>query len=219
MLPVRAHLPSRAVQAHALKNCLAIVCAVNRLLEPELCETAQRRLSRSQHAVRRMIALIEADLAPAEAPAACQVDLASVAQILSAVSLRVADLAEARGIELLFRAGPGGIRGDVDGLTEALGNIVLNAIEATSPAGAVVVASQQGDDQGQLWTVRDTGPGITRDALRRAGRPFSSQRPGGSGLGLAVARDIVERHGGLVHLESAPGSGTLVSIWLPGNAS
>jgi signal transduction histidine kinase len=218
MLPISEQLPPQAVRAHALKNCLAIVCAVNRLLQPELRPAAQRRLARSQHALRRMIQLIEADLEPNDARTGPDEELATSAQIFGSVKLRVQDLAETRGVELLLHAGPGAVRGVFDALSEALGNVVLNAVQATPRGGTVVVASYPCENQGQLWTVRDGGPGISWDALRNVGKPFRCPRSSGAGFGLAVARDVVARHGGLIHIESAPWSGTQVSIWLPGAA-
>jgi hypothetical protein len=62
LLPTKTHLPARAARAHALKNCLAIVCAVNDLVEPDLGAAAQSRLARSKKALRRMAELIEEDL-------------------------------------------------------------------------------------------------------------------------------------------------------------
>jgi two-component system sensor histidine kinase VicK len=216
MLAPRPVLPQSAVRAHALKNCLAIVCAVNELVDSEVGETAQRRLSRSQQAVRRMMALLEEDLQPANAQLAeAQADWVSAAQILEDVRGRVEDMAQARGVRLRFRAGLGDIRADAGALTEALANLVMNAIES-SPAGATVaVTSDEGTDQGQLFSVKDTGDGIAEQDLRRLGTPFHSRREGGSGLGIAVACDVVERHGGLARIESALGAGTLVSVWLP----
>lgn len=220
MLASRPFLPPNAVRAHALKNCLSIVCAVNKLVEGEVGEASQRRLSRSQQAVRRMLELLEGDLRPTDVePNTGQAEFVSAAQILDEVRGRVEDLAQARGVRLLFRAGPGDIYAEPCTLAEALGNLVMNAIESSASGAVVVVTSDESSEQGQLFTVRDTGDGIPEQDLRRLGTPFHSRRQGGSGLGIAVARDVVERHGGLAHIESALGAGTLVSIWLPRSAS
>lgn len=220
MLAPTPLLPASAVRAHALKNCLAIVCAVNKLVESEVGEAAQRRLSRSQQAVRRMLKLLEEDLQPADAHRDPEhLASISVAQILDEVRARVEDLAQARGIRLSFRAGEGEVRADVVALTEALGNLVMNAIDSSSPGATVAVTSEEGPDLGQLFTVKDAGDGIPEEDLRRLGTPFHSRREGGSGLGMAVACAVVERHGGLARIESALGAGTRVSIWLPPGAN
>ena len=216
MLALKPLLPPSAVRAHALKNCLSIVCAVNKLVEGEVGEASQRRLSRSQQAVRRMLELLEEELRPAGVePNPGHADFVSAAQLLDDVRGRVEDLAQARGVRLLFRAGPGDIYAEPSTLAEALGNIVMNAIESSASGATVFVRSDETSEQGQLFTVRDTGDGIPEHDLRRLGTPFHSRRQGGSGLGIAVARDVVERHGGLAHIESTLDAGTLVSIWLP----
>jgi signal transduction histidine kinase len=209
-------LPSRAVRAHAMKNCLAIVRAVNELVGPELGESARQRLSRSQSAVERMIELLEEELVPDDESAQPRrTEPVAAAQVLGAVRARVEDLAQTKGVRLSFQMGGGSVCGDAGELVEALGNIVGNAIESSPSGGAVVVTSAQSSDGRLLWSVRDEGPGIPRHMLARVGVPFFSRRPGGSGLGVAVARETIERHGGHVDIESAPGSGTFVSIQLP----
>ena len=216
MLTPRPLLPPSAVRAHALKNCLAIVYAVNKLIESEVGEIAQRRLSRSQQAVRRMVALIEEDLRPPNSlPSEEQPDCVSAAQLLEQVRGRVEDLAQAKGVRLSFRAGSGDVRADTPALTEALANLVMNAIQSSPVGTTVAVTSDDGTDGGQLFSVRDAGNGIAPQDLRRLGTPFHSGREGGYGLGIAVACEVVARHGGLTRIESALGAGTLVSVWLP----
>lgn len=214
LLPIRRELPARAARAHALKNCLAIVCAVHELVEPDLGAAAQRRLDRSRKALRRMAELIEEDLN--QNGASCQngaVEFVSAQQVFEAVRSGVEDFAESRRVRLEFLVGPGGLWGDRQALVEALGNIVKNAIESSGAGDTVVAAASTDGALGQLWTIRDNGPGIPRDVLPRLGTPFLSRKQGGTGLGIAVARDVFDNHGGLLHIESARGGGTLVSIW------
>jgi signal transduction histidine kinase len=212
-------VPAQALRAHALKNCLAVVSAVNRLVESEVSEFTQDRLLRSQSAVHRMRELIDQELlAYAEPLPRPDLELVSVEEVLDAVRVRAEDLAAVSRVELLFRIGTGSLRGDVNALAEALGNLVTNAIESTSSGGAVIVTSSESADGGQVWTVRDTGPGIPPQLMPSVGVPFFSRRAGGSGLGVAIARDIVAQHGGSVCIESLLGSGTTVSIWLPPTA-
>jgi signal transduction histidine kinase len=216
MLTIRPSLPARAVRAHALKNCLAVVSAVNRLVAADVSEATKGRLSRSQNAVARMVELIEADLLPdPEAGQQPRAGLVSAEEILNAVRTRVEDLAQSRRVHLLFQLGFGSIWGNGHDLAEALGNFVMNAIESSAAEDTVVIATSESAEGGQLWTVSDSGPGIPHHLMPALGIPFKSRRQGGSGLGIAVARDIIERHGGLLRIESALGSGTLVSMWLP----
>lgn len=216
MLSSHPELSASAVRAHALKNCLAVIAAVNRLLERELSAATQERLLRSKQAVRRMVELIDADLRPANDNVEGRGgEFLPAVNILSAVRMLVEDLAATNEVALDFRIGSGGIRGHFACLVEALGNIVKNAVESSPAGGLVVVESAELVSGGQLWTVRDFGPGIPLEILAHVGKPYVSQRPGGSGLGVAIARNSVESHGGIAQFESDPGGGTLVSIWLP----
>ena len=87
----------------------------------------------------------------------------------------------------------------------------------------VSVASVQGTDiphgtnieNAVRLQVRDTGPGIPEEIRDRLFDPFVSGRTGGSGLGLAIVQRAVEAHRGLVLVDSAPGTGTAFTIFLP----
>jgi signal transduction histidine kinase len=211
-------LSARAARAHALKNCLAVLSAINKLLEPELSERSHERMERSQDAIKRMLALIQDDLAADRLPVTCKRTFVSAEEILRAVVARVEDRAQAGRVELIVQAGPGGVVGDGAELAEALTNIVLNAIEATPPGGAVHVTTLELSDGSQVWAVRDPGPGIPEHVRDRLGLPFVTGRRGGTGLGLAVARQTFEQHGGQLYIRSISGSGTLVSTRLPPSA-
>jgi len=205
----------RAARAHALKNCLAVVRAVNRLLESDVSERSRERLARSQDAVDRMLAIIQEELTADSRPAARDPGYVSTEGMLRDVVARVEDRAQAGRVELVVRASPGGVAGDGSELTEAFSNVVLNAIEATPPGGAVLVSTHELVDGSQVWAVRDTGPGIPEDVRHRLGTPFVTSRKGGSGVGFALARQIVEQHGGQLHVRTIEGSGTVVSMRLP----
>ena len=208
----------RAARAHALKNCLAVVRAVNRLLESDVSDRSRERLARSQDAVDRMLAIIQEELTADSRPTARDPGYVSAEGLLRDVVARVEDRAQAGQVELLVQAGPGGVAGDGSDLAEAFSNVVLNAIEATPPGGAVLVYTRELVDGGQVWTVRDTGPGIPEDIGQRLGTLFVTSRKGGSGVGFALARQIVEQHGGQLHIRTAEGSGTVVSMRLPAPA-
>lgn len=91
---------------------------------------------------------------------------------------------------------------DVDAdplLEQALGNLLTNAIEAsgvpTSPAPRVEVSLARRDGEGEI-VIADNGPGFAAQVAERVGQPFVTSKPEGTGLGIAVARQIIERHGG-----------------------
>jgi signal transduction histidine kinase len=102
-------------------------------------------------------------------------------------------------------------------LRQVLLNIVLNAIQA-SPRGSNVYLNVARDCEGSRITVRDEGIGMTPEVLDRIRKPYFTTKEGGTGLGLAVARGLVEQHGGRLEFKSTPRAGTTVTIFLPTKA-
>ena len=106
-------------------------------------------------------------------------------------------------------------------IEQAMGNLVDNAIRYTPPGGTVTIAALRHDD-GVRVVVADTGPGIPADALPhvfdRLYRvdPSRDRATGGAGLGLTIARRLVEAHGGTVWAESEEGAGSRFGFDLPG---
>ena len=95
-------------------------------------------------------------------------------------------------------------------------NLAANALEALGERGTLTVGwVVRGAGQVSV-EFRDDGPGIAPDDLRRVGEPFFTTKRGGTGLGLAIAQRIVERHGGVLTLESVAGRGTTARVILPG---
>jgi signal transduction histidine kinase len=202
----------RLLRAHALKNCLSVIYAVTRLVEDDVAERSRPRLEKVFEAVRRMKELIEQDLRP---PAQQATALVPVGEILRQVRARVEDHAATRHVELVVESGRGEVHGDVESLVEALVDIVTNAIHASADGGLVSIATHETVDGDQQWTVADAGCGMNAKELVRFGQPFVSTFEGGSGVGVAAARDVINRHGGILQADSMPSVGTVVTIWLP----
>ena len=105
-------------------------------------------------------------------------------------------------------------------LTEAIGNLVANAI-AYSPAGAQVGVGVKSDDRVVEIAVTDRGIGIPEGEQHRVFERFyradqaRSRRTGGTGLGLSIVKHAVQRHGGEVELWSRPGRGSTFTVRLP----
>ena len=140
------------------------------------------------------------------------------ARPLIAVAVRMLHpLAAARGISLTAEAGgPLPVVADADRLVQVLWNLLGNAVKFTDPGGEVRVRG--GTRDGEQWfRVEDNGMGIEPeqqphvfDRFRQVG---GDRR--GVGLGLPIARGIVEAHGGRIWLESRPGVGTTVHFTIP----
>ena len=107
--------------------------------------------------------------------------------------------------------------GDPDRLRQALDNLIANAI-GHSPVGGAIAVTARRDGYRVVIAVADEGDGIASDDLERIFEPgvrLTAARPG-SGLGLAVVREIAHGHGGEVEVESGPGEGTTFRLVLPG---
>jgi len=98
---------------------------------------------------------------------------------------------------------------------QALMNLLVNARQVLQGGGTVTVSTRPGSHGEVVLEVRDDGPGIAAEVQERIFEVFYSSRGGGTGLGLPIARQIVERHGGVIELESEKSKGTTFRIRLP----
>jgi PAS domain S-box-containing protein len=138
------------------------------------------------------------------------------------VSSRMGPLVEARHLTLTHELHPDLplIQADKDELQRALLNLLGNAVRFTPEAGAVTVRTAARADH-VLIEVQDTGVGIAPADQERIferfyrAEPSRSSKTGGAGLGLAITRKIVERHGGTIELDSEPGVGSTFRVLLP----
>lgn len=127
------------------------------------------------------------------------------------------DPRRAPGVEVEFVPGPDGARVamDTEQMRQVWLNLASNALEAMTERGTLRVTwVARGGDQVAV-EFRDEGPGIPADDKGRVGEPFFTTKRGGTGLGLAIAQRIVERHGGVLTLESVVGQGTTARVQLP----
>jgi heavy metal sensor kinase len=172
--------------------------------------------------VDRLIALVEDLLFLARADAGVAEtahDAVDLGEVLDDATPALRALAERAGIALDIRSASGlVVRGSVPQLLRVLLNLVDNAIKY-SPRGARVAVQVRGEGDRAELEVSDTGPGIAPEDRRRIFERFYRGDPahgrGGTGLGLALVRSIVEVHGGRVACESRPGSGSLFRVTLP----
>jgi two-component system sensor histidine kinase RegB len=117
--------------------------------------------------------------------------------------------------------GPSPVTWPTGVVARALVNIIRNALQASPPGAPVEVATAVAKHGTVTIRVIDAGSGMTPEVLARAGEPFytTKAQEGGTGLGLFVARSTVEQLGGTLTVTSREGTGTTVTLSLPGNLS
>ena len=206
--------------AHEVNNPLAAVSSLVQLVAeraPEgdpsraMLHEALGQIDRISGALRELM-----DLARPAPRARARLRLAEVVQ-------RTARLARFdrrfRRIDLRLEAPPGGpqVEADADQLGQVLLNLLLNAADALDGRPGRVVVTVEPRPGEALLRVEDSGPGIAPEVQARLFEPFFSTKPAGqgTGLGLAVCRDLVREHGGRIELRSEPGRGTTVEVTLP----
>ena len=208
--------------AHELRTPLAALQAGLEELRDGLVEPTPQGLA-GLHDQSLRLGRVVSDLAELSAVEAsdvpvrrAEVDLTQVARDELAVReshLRAAGLAVGSRLD-----GPVLVRGDSDRLHQAMGNLLANAARYCRAGDEVTVVVRSEADQAVLVVV-DSGPGIPADELPhvfdRLWRGSAAKQVAGSGIGLAVAREIVVAHGGTIEAVSPDGAGTTVTIRLP----
>ncbi|MFW6163326.1 MAG: sensor histidine kinase [Planctomycetota bacterium] len=100
-------------------------------------------------------------------------------------------------------------------LREALLNVVRNAVEAASDSEGHVTVKARAEGDQLILEVEDDGGGVPREVVEEAFEPFVTTKDSGTGLGLALARKVVEGHRGAIDIESEEAQGTRVRMQLP----
>jgi heavy metal sensor kinase len=179
-------------------------------------ETAKRAADRMRRVVERLLTLARADSAAMSLHRAA-VGLAPVVGDALAI---MRPLADQKHVTIETRLDPATVVGDRDRLTDLVTNLFSNAIQYNRDGGQVSVEVwPEGNDA--CLRVRDTGTGIAADDLPRIFDRFyradkaRTTHSGGAGLGLAIAKWIVEAHGGRIACHSTVGQGTEVLVRLP----
>jgi signal transduction histidine kinase len=128
---------------------------------------------------------------------------------------RTRDHAQAKDIDVLVYCACRRVRVQLCAFAAAAHELLHNAIQATRRRHPVILDVSETSAGDVLWQIRDSGHGMPKQVLSNLGKPPRSAC-GGSGLGVALAWEVIERHDGLLRFESAKGIGTTTSIWLPG---
>jgi signal transduction histidine kinase len=154
-------------------------------------------------------------LAKAQQPGLLEFDLVDVGELTREVAEKGAMLGERRW--MLDAVADGGLVGDRQRLSQALIELMKNAVDHTETEDEIGVGSEISNGRARLW-VRDTGPGIRPEMQEHIFERFTRagpRRTEGAGLGLSIARAIAEGHGGHIELESQIGQGSTFTLEVP----
>lgn len=204
----RAQVPGSAARAHAQKNCLTVIESLTALLaRAPLGERESALVAVLHGASSRLHELVLEDITSTfpRVLAARELDLS---EVIRCVCGRLAPVALERGVQLTMQLTPAMILGHRTSLEEALTNIVLNAIQASFPSGSILLLVEH-DTGHARCSVLDEGEGFSDGDSERP------SKPGGSGLGLSITREIAEQHNGWLNVAPRDGGGTRVELWLP----
>ncbi len=210
--------------AHDLRNPLTVIGGYVESIREGVLKPTPERLEAIQIEVRHLERLVDdlRTLSQAEAgELRLNLEPVSVLQLLEATVQSYRALAEKQGIRLMADVSTNlpELNADPDRLAQVLGNTITNALRYTEPDGEITLRASK-DGGHVILTVSDTGQGIAPEALPhifdRFYRADSSRTSGEeSGLGLAIAKSIVEAHNGEISARSTPGKGTTIRIVLP----
>lgn len=206
--------------AHEIRNPLAAIRGFVQLLqlrqdpaapEAEYAQIILAEIDRIEAIVRDLLLLGR----PAE-PVRAPLDLAA---LLDDALLLMGDDLRRTAIDVVRAYMPdrSPALGDARLLKQVALNLLRNAAEAMAAGGRLTLAAGGGPPA--VWfQVRDTGVGIAPADLDRLFTPFFTTKESGTGLGLAICYALVSAHGGRIEVESEPGAGTAVTVWLPAAA-
>lgn len=201
--------------AHELKNPLTpIRFAVERLkrgVPPELADAVD--VLQTETARLDAMARSFAQFGRLQEGPASDVDLEDLVRSAArtSVPLHLSYTVEAQeGVPLLH--------GQHDALSRAVGNVLLNAVEACGASGAIsarIITRMTALGEEIVIGIRDTGVGIAPDRVGSIFEPYVTDKTGGTGLGLAIVKQTVLAHGGRVEAESTRGAGTEIRLIFP----
>jgi len=212
--------------SHELRTPLMIIAASLELIEDEKsAKTRSDLLNMALKAISRQNQIVE-DLVTAAVYRRERIELnleeVDIGQVVTLVYGKLKRLADERAIEISLKIGDGlpNVRADLNRLEHIIRNLVHNAIKFSENEGRVIIEAKKKKGMVEIC-VSDTGVGIPKDVVGHVfdllyqGDSSASRSFEGTGLGLAVVKEIVEAHSGSVTVESEAGRGSMFRFTLP----
>jgi two-component system, NtrC family, sensor kinase len=202
--------------AHEINNPLAVILGYARLLR----KTAEGGVAEDLQAIEdetlRAKQIVDG-LLDLSRPIDVQPDPVDLRALCDEAVERLAGTPALGGVAVEV-AGEGRVAGNGQKLRQVVRNLVKNAGEAAGPGGRVEIRVGAGPGGVEL-AISDSGPGLPEEVRARLFEPFFTRKDGGTGLGLAVSKGIVEAHGGTLEAESPPAGGARFTVRLPALAA
>jgi len=212
--------------AHELRTPLAVIQGTLEGMLDRVVEPTPERIA-GLHSQALLLKRLITDLRDLSLAQAGQLQLnrrtIDISGVVRETLEAMAPLADERTVALRVEAPAhlSPVNADPDRLRQVVQNLVENALRHTPAGGEVRILLQDGDGDGIRMAVADTGSGIGAEDLPHIFDHFyradasRTRRSGGTGMGLAIVKSLVEAHGGRVSVESAPGAGSRFTVTLP----
>jgi signal transduction histidine kinase len=212
--------------AHDLRTPLTVLAGYLEAMEEGALAPTPQRLGTMQQEVAGLTRLVE-DLRVLSLADADRLELhleeTNVGQLLARMRALYVPQAQSQNIDLQLHVAPDlpALSLDPARMRQVIGNLVANALHHTGAGGTVALEALPADATAVLLRVRDTGSGIAQEDLPYIfdrfykGDSARAEGRGASGLGLAIARSLVEMHDGSITADSTPGQGATFTIRLP----
>lgn len=203
--------------AHEIRNPLASIEGAVDVLEKDQGSGDRKAefLSIIKKECRRLNGLLS-NLLDFARPRQPRIKVMHVRKVIDSVVSLAAHTGERKGVSIQVRVPEDlpTIKGDIEQLQQVILNLTLNAIQAMPEGGNITLAAEQANEQFAIRVV-DEGSGVEEEDVDRIFDPFYTTKPAGTGLGLAVAHQIIRQHGGVIKAERNPEKGMTFSVLLP----
>ena len=198
--------------AHEINNPLGVILGYTRLLRKKAVGPLADDLAVVEEEVLHCQEIVEG-LLDFSRPVQVGTQPVALRALCDDVVARLAEASPTPGVAVTV-SGQGATTGTASKLRQVLLNLIKNAIEAAAPAGRVDIQVDETHEFSRV-TVRDSGPGLDAEARERLFEPFFTNKPRGTGLGLAVSQAIARAHGGEIVADPPGAGGACLVLCLP----
>ncbi|WP_079504326.1 ATP-binding protein [Mesobacillus jeotgali] len=202
--------------AHEIRNPMTTIRGFMQVLQGEknlsdnqnlFITISLQELDRTQTIINNFLALAKPNTGTKD-----KIDLSAILKETIAFMRSYSHLANTELVEAIDKNLS--IKGDAHEIRQVFINILKNGIEAMPSGGSIFIIAKVEGDYVRIQ-FRDEGIGMTKEQLARLGHPYYSTKEKGTGLGMMISYDIVQRMGGRINVESEEGKGTTFTILLP----